>query len=113
MPVVSEGCDARAALVRTIGAWIVVSTCGLRKFVAELEAIHKTPEQLLEISRRLWAAIADGGRTTRLHNAAAMGGAYFEDVSTKCRSTESAHRHHFYKNPAKMIDHIDGKLPLE
>jgi glycosyltransferase involved in cell wall biosynthesis len=76
VPVVSEGCDAGADLVRAAGAGFVLPTGDLHQYVAALEKLSASPEQLGELGRLAWAAIASGP-----HNAAAMGAAYCRLIS--------------------------------
>ena len=71
VPVVSEGCDAGADLVRSSNAGFVLPTGDLKQFAHTLEMLARSRERLAALSAEAWAAIKNGP-----HNAAAMGAAY-------------------------------------
>lgn len=60
VPLVSEGCDAGADLVRASGAGFVVPTGDLNGFTDSIAALCAWPGRLEELSFRSWKAVASG-----------------------------------------------------
>jgi glycosyltransferase involved in cell wall biosynthesis len=75
VPMVTEGCDAGADLVRAANAGFVLPTGDGARFLAALQSLLQDPSGLAEMKGRAWAAVAHGP-----HNAAAMAGAYLDLV---------------------------------
>jgi glycosyltransferase involved in cell wall biosynthesis len=76
VPVVTEGCDAGAELVRSHNAGFVLPTGDMQRFAETLHALATNREQLAKFGERAWNAVAHGE-----HNSVAMGKAYRQAVS--------------------------------